>query len=332
MIYPWQVEQWQQFSQRKSQQRLPHALLLSGMQGMGKAHFAEAITHSLLCHKSSANTTKGNAPSADCDCHACSLLNGRAHPNVLWIEPEKAGQAIKVDPIREVTEFVNQTSLQSGYRIVIINPANQMNVNAANALLKTLEEPSAGALLILISHQDAGLPATILSRCQRLAFPLPSQKIASDWLRNEIKQVDVDPELLLSISQGGPLSVLTLLQDDFMSVRASIVETLAALAEKKIDPVTAANHVQSADLMAILNISISLVTDCMRLHMKCDQALLINRDIVMLSTMVASRSTSQDMLHFLALLNDFRHQVVAGINLNKALLIETIMINWRECF
>ena len=88
-------------------------------------------------------------------CHACRLIAGRAHPNVLWVEPEKEGQTIKVDQIREVSEFVNQSSLQGVHRIVLINPANAMNMHAANALLKTLEEPSSGAI-IFICHRSTG--------------------------------------------------------------------------------------------------------------------------------------------------------------------------------
>lgn len=327
MIYPWQTEQWQQFSQRKSLNRLPHALLLTGMQGMGKAHFADAITRSLLCQK-----TQNAEPDAACVCHACGMLNGRAHPNVLWIEPEKPGQAIKVDPIREVTDFINQTSLHNGYRIVIINPANQMNVNAANALLKTLEEPSVGALLVLISHQDAGLPATILSRCQRLLFAKPNQTIAVDWLRQQIKETEFDPELMLAITEGGPLSVLTMLQDDYMTQRAALYAAFGTLSDKKSNPIAAASQMQSAELMTILSLSISFVMDCVRLQMHCDQSLLNNRDVVTHLSNAAARISTQKALQFLTYLNSCRRQLLAGINPNKALLIETIMINWRECF
>lgn len=331
MIYPWQTEQWQQFSQRKSLNRLPHALLLTGMQGMGKAHFADAITRSLLCQKIQ-NSNDNKAPDAACACHACGMLNGRAHPNVLWIEPEKAGQAIKVDPIRDVADFINQTSLHNGYRIVIINPANQMNVNAANALLKTLEEPSVGALLILISHQDAGLPATILSRCQRILFSKPNQAIAIEWLRQQLNQAEVDPELMLAITDGGPLSVLTMLQDDFMTHRATLYSALGMLADKKMNPIAAASLMQSAELITILSLSISFVMDCVRLQMQCDQSLLNNRDVVTQLSNAATRISTQKALQFLTYLNDCRRQLFAGLNPNKALLIETIMINWRECF
>ena len=167
MIFPWQVNQWQQLLQAKSQQRLAHAMLFTGLPGIGKAIFAQHFSSALLCQKL-------NPDGNPCDrCHSCRLIAGRAHPNMLWLEPEKPGQAIKIDQVRDVSEFISQTSLQGDYRIVIINPADDMNTNAANALLKTLEEPSSGAHLILISNQNERLPATILSRCQRVVFQRP---------------------------------------------------------------------------------------------------------------------------------------------------------------
>src|SRR5436190_5622246 len=122
MIFPWQESQWLQLTRMQADARLPHALLFTGMAGIGKAIFANTFAHQLFCQ------AKSTAPCYQC--HACRLIKGHTHPNVLWIEPEKEGGTIKVDQIREVTEFISHSSLQGDYRLVMINPANDMNINA----------------------------------------------------------------------------------------------------------------------------------------------------------------------------------------------------------
>ena len=146
MIFPWQQKEWRQLCRAKESGRLPHALLFSGLAGIGKTQLADYFSRLLLCQQFQTEYDP------KCQCHSCRLAEGRAHPNVLWITPEKEGQAIKVDQIREVSDFIYQSARQGEYNIVVIHPANQMNVNAANALLKTLEEPPHGSLLILISQ------------------------------------------------------------------------------------------------------------------------------------------------------------------------------------
>src|SRR5437867_10551148 len=131
MTYPWHTNQWQQLWRSKNENRLPHALLLSGVVGIGKAKFADDFARALLCRAS---------PDFYCkQCHSCRLMQDRVHPNVVLVEPDGEGHAIKVDQIRGIIDFMNQSSLHGDYRIAIISPAISMNANAANALLKTLE-------------------------------------------------------------------------------------------------------------------------------------------------------------------------------------------------
>src|SRR5690606_13775505 len=122
-----------------------------------------------------------------CQCHACRLVEERTHPDLYWVEPEKAGHAIKVDQIRELGHFISQSGLMNLQRLAVIYPAEAMNVNAANALLKTLEEPAEGAHIILVSHQAGGLPATVRSRCQQILFTKPDKQIAINWLMQTAK-------------------------------------------------------------------------------------------------------------------------------------------------
>ncbi len=204
MYYPWQTSQWQQLMAAKQAGRLPHALLLSGIAGTGKAVFANSFIRNMLCTQSS--------PAGYCgQCHSCRLITGNVHPNIYCLAPEKAGAAIKVDQIRGASEFVAQSSFNGEFRFVVIDPAEDMHINAANALLKTLEEPANGAMLILISGESQRMPATILSRCQRIVFPQPEQQAALTWMK---AQTDISqPELLLRLANGAPLAALKLARD-----------------------------------------------------------------------------------------------------------------------
>ncbi len=143
MTFPWQNNNGISFGRQKK--RIVYHMRYSWLVFMGLVkHNLPRISLRLCC-------VKKWSPKDSCHhCHTCRLVTGKSHPNVLWIEPEKDGHTIKIDQIRAVGEFVYQTSLQGEYRIVIINPASQMNANAANALLKMLEEPPSGAIIILI--------------------------------------------------------------------------------------------------------------------------------------------------------------------------------------
>lgn len=167
-IYPWQQAQWQSVLQQLQADRLPHALLLAGPSGLGKRSFANALAAHALCVK---HTACGQ-------CRSCLLLNASNHPDLLELQPEAEGKAIKIEQVRELVTELGQTAQQGSYQVVVIEPAEAMNKAGANALLKTLEEPPGPVIFLLISHQPATIPATIRSRCQRLNFMVPDRAIS----------------------------------------------------------------------------------------------------------------------------------------------------------
>jgi DNA polymerase-3 subunit delta' len=185
-------------------ERLPHALLVHGPRGIGKLALAERAAQLLLC--------EGEKKPCDA-CDACRwFLAGnhpdfrRLEPEVLWLEkPEKPSIVIKVEQVRELADFLYVGSHRGRLRIALVHPAEDMNENAANALLKGLEEPPAAAVFILVSHRPAQLLPTIRSRCVALPVPVPAREPALEWLA---KQGVKEPRRWLAYAGGAPLRAL----------------------------------------------------------------------------------------------------------------------------
>ncbi len=133
--YPWQVDQFDQVSQLFQTARLPHALLIQGEPGLGKLVFAQALAQLILCQKNKA----GASTSMACgQCKGCQLFQAGTHPDLLAVQLEEKAKQIKVNQIRRLVDFVSKTSQLEGMQVIIIEPAEAMNINAANALLKSL--------------------------------------------------------------------------------------------------------------------------------------------------------------------------------------------------
>lgn len=322
MIYPWQQQEWQTLLRLANSERIPHAFLFAGIQGIGKLALAEHFAQLILCQQP-------KPLSAPCEkCHGCRLFLTKAHPDALWLEPEKEGGTIKVDQIRELTEFIAQSALQGKYRTVIINPANSMNLNAANALLKTLEEPTAGAIIILVSDQSAQLPATILSRCHKLLFARPAAEQAIGWLKTQIKESSEKLALLLNLANGAPLAAVKLANEDGLVARFDFFNTLIQLMSQKIDPLKAAAQCQSMELLTLIDLSLSFIIDVIQLQL--GHAKVINQD--MMQAFIALKDSSH-LLHNVKWMNALqvmRTKINVGINFNKQLLVERLFIELRN--
>ncbi|WP_160178152.1 DNA polymerase III subunit delta' [Paraglaciecola mesophila] len=181
-MYSWLQASLQQLSQRAMKQSLHHALLLKGAKGIGKTEFAEQLGQFLLCVNKgvSAHTVAAKRHLAPCGhCQSCLLIAAGNHPDLYEIRSEKQ---IGVDAIREAIKKLSGSAQLSGAKILIIHDAHTMTESSANALLKTLEEPTNNTFLLLLSHQSERLLPTILSRCEKVALPSPTRQGCIDWL------------------------------------------------------------------------------------------------------------------------------------------------------
>ncbi len=200
---PWQHHEWVMFGELMAADRLPHAILLQGDSEIGKRQFAWALTRKIFCEV----PVDGLA----CErCKQCLLMVNGKHPDYFLVEPAEPGKGIPVDAIRALAEFASKTAQQGAWRVILIDPAEAMNTNAANAFLKTLEEPGARTLLILVSHRLGQVPPTVRSRCRLVHFLLPAPALAIPWL--ERVSGCTDAASWLSEANGRPLRALRLLQ------------------------------------------------------------------------------------------------------------------------
>ena len=172
---PWQAEIWLRLNQQLAGGQLPHALLLTGPEYTGKSRLALALARLLLCARPVGGLNCG-------ECHPCELSASGNHGDFQWLEPEGKGRVVKIEQIRKLVEFAGRTAGFGLRKVVVIAPAENMNISAANALLKVLEEPPANTHLLLVSHRPHGLPATIRSRCQILRPALPDRQTSLAWL------------------------------------------------------------------------------------------------------------------------------------------------------
>lgn len=258
-LAPWQAEAWAKLRARADNGGLPHALLLVGPDGIGKRAFAEHLAVYLLCQQ------RDTAPCGRC--RSCELFALRAqrdpeetrpdgslaqpsghpvHPDAKFVgfalndKTKKMYTELVVDQIRALSAWFALTPQLGRAQVALIEPADAMNAAAANALLKTLEEPSPGRYLLLVTAHPARLPATIRSRCQRIAFHLPTIEVARDWLAQQgldAKQATA----ALEASGGNPGLALAWARSGRLALHDEVAAHMRGLRQGKMNAVDVAN-------------------------------------------------------------------------------------------
>ncbi len=247
-IISWHTPQWQQIAQFLGQDRFPHALLFEGIKGVGKRHFAFQLAQMLLCQGEP--TESGICQS----CSSCEWFLSGTHPDFVVLEPDEGKKLISVDSIRQNSQKVFKTSHQNGYRVLILEPADAMTIEAANSLLKTLEEPPPSTLLILLTDKPARLLPTIRSRASRLKFTLPKAEQAITWLKGQGHDLET-AERMLALSLGAPMR----LQGDAEDINQVLLESKQwwkdwkAMLSRQMNPVTVAKECAKAEPSLFLN-------------------------------------------------------------------------------
>mgnify|MGYP001206714390 CR=1 FL=1 len=322
-LYPWQENLWQHLRAYRIQERIPQALLVTGMAGIGKRDLVEAFARTLLCRAPLADhTTCGH-------CQGCTLQAAHTHPDFMLIEPDEPGKAIGIDKIRQLIIRLALKPQFETYRVVVISPAEQLNNASANAFLKCLEEPTERTCLILLTEKPARLPATIRSRCQTLHCPLPEPAIALQWLQQQ--GVREQAELVLNLAQGAPLLARHQARENWLPLRQTYFETWLKIAEGKANLVAVAEAWQKSDaldLAVVLRWMLNWVADIVKIAHAGDEKTLHNPDLKKSLQALAERLELQRIYPFYD--NLLLAQAQLHTQINKQLMLEQLLIAWSQ--
>jgi DNA polymerase III subunit delta' len=317
--YPWQLSDWQQLLQQIAAKKLPHAMMIAGPKGIGKRHLADVLAQLLLCQAPIEGTACGK-------CRGCELNKAQTHPDLVWLAPEEAGKAIKVDQVRELTESLGKTAQQGGYKVVIIEPAEAMNGNSANALLKSLEEPAANTLLILIAHSPSAVLPTIRSRCQMRKIPMPRSEQVLRWLSPLLVGSNANAEMLLVAARGAPLAALALLQGDTLEQREQVFQQFVRLSLGQVSAIELAAQWHGGDVHGFIEWFIGLLHSVARWRVGVSDAQMEQSPVEWRERL---RSLNIALLHrYIEKILLCKKQLLSGSNPNKQLLLEELLLDW----
>lgn len=300
-----------------AQKRVGHAYLFSGISAIGKRTLAGEFAQALNCEQTD------KLHDACGTCSSCLKIRHASHADLIFIKAE--GQFIRINSIREIQERMKFRPLEGRWRAIIIDDADKMNDQAANALLKTLEEPSASNILILISSRPYSMPATVISRCRHMRFnPLPITAIIRFLV--ELKGMDQQKSGLLAGLSGGSIGrALELDQEDISTFRAEFMQLL--MNTKKDDPVSlltlASNFGQDRkNIKRGLDIISSCFRDALIFKETRKKEMLINSDKFPFIDGLARKLSGEQILQNIFLVA--RAWETIELNVNKTLTLETM--------
>jgi len=296
----WQDDAWSRLLMQMDQGHLPHAIIVTGPQHAGKFRFAMAFARLLLCHAPVGGHSCGK-------CHGCELSISGNHGDFALLSPEGKSRVIKVDQVREVVEFVTKTANFGARKVVIVSPAEAMHRSAANALLKSLEEPSAGTHIILVCHRVQAVPATIRSRCQPVALVMPARDASLSWL-DQFTPDRAGSELALDLADGQVLLAARFVNE------ASIDHELDV--RRALDKLTTADG-SVTDLAALMA------------EQPLDDLLLqlnryLHRQAQSMPPAVLTSKPGRQLFELMDDIIDLQRTVASGANPNRQLLIDTL--------
>jgi len=319
--YPWQQALWQQLAGRSQH---AHAYLLHGPAGIGKRALAERLMARLLCQSPAGLDACGQ-------CKSCHLLAAGSHPDNFILEPEEADKAIKVDQVRELVSFVVQTAQLAGRKVVLVEPVEAMNLNAANALLKSLEEPSGNTVLLLVSHQPSRLLPTIKSRCVQQACPLPSESASLEWLAKALPDCNAEAlSELLFLAAGSPLAAVRMHEQGVIAQRALVVEGVKKLLKREMAPSQLAEAWNAVSLQLLFDWFCQWSQLMLRYQLSRDETGLGQADMRKVVQYLADKTPQAKVLQIQDWLLAQRQKVLGKANLNRALLLEALLVQWAS--
>lgn len=322
-LLPWQQKSWAHLVSCRIQKRIPQALLIIGKKGLGKQQLARQFASSLLCTRPLDN----GFPCGGCS--GCLLFHAETHPDYFYIKPDEGKKVIAISQIRSLLAQLSLKPQFEAYRVVIVSPADEISIGAANAFLKYLEEPTERTVLILMTDKPSKLPLTILSRCQRLMITPPDKNTFFAWIKERSPHVsDADAAQLFSLTQGAPLMALSYLNSQALSLRNDCFRDWLALANQQAHPVVVAeNWFKLPESQLIFWIS-SWLIDLIKCSYQIGADGLYNSDLSHSLQVLSQRLEPKKLYKLYDLLLTSRQDLHTQIN--KQFMFEGILIQWFE--
>lgn len=318
-MLPWQEKLWQQMVNTPHP---AHAYLLHGSKGIGKNLFAEHLAHYWLCLSPINKQPCGH-------CKSCHLLaTSGAHPDIYHLVPEDS-EFIKIDQVRGLVNFINQTPQLSSCKMVLIEPAEALNINAANALLKSLEEPAGNTRILLVSHQVGQLLATIRSRCIQLLFAKPTEQQAITWLQQQLPNLTAEQlAQLLALAGYTPFYALTLYEQGVLEQRHQVVEDIKKLLKQQVVASQVAEGWNKIPLLLLYDWFCEWLHAIIKYQLTQNTNQLGAADMAKVLGYLAEKVSFVKLNQLQTELLSERQKVLAKANLNRVLLLESVLIRW----
>ena len=298
------AKNWQD---REAHGRVPHAVLLAGPVGVGKRAAATWIAARRLGVDVDAPVPEYPVPNLE-------------HADLHWIAPLEDKQTIGIEQVRDLVAEFNLTSYEGHGKVAIIEPANAMTHNAANSLLKTLEEPPGDAILVLVADRAGRLPATIFSRCQRIDIALPGEAEGLAWL--DQLQPGADWRTALKLAGGAPLAAVGAL--DELDTHAKMSREFAGVARGRLSPLEVAGNWVKLDTAFVLDWLARQVQEAILLASGGAQS----PATPAIDESVLKRMDTRNLFCYLDIINRLRGQPKGSFNVQ--LTLETLLIDWAE--
>jgi DNA polymerase III subunit delta' len=311
-----------------ARQRLAHAFLFHGENAIGKRTTAVCFAQALDCERPPSNERLDACGS----CRSCQQIEARTHPDYFVIEPDRelATPQIKIEQVREIEQHIMYRPLVGERKICLIDEADHMTIGAANALLKTLEEPPGHSFFILISSRPAALPVTIRSRCQSVRFATPARTDVEAALILKREMPPADARFLAMISEG---RIGEALSTDLKSVRAQQQELIELVSPTSLRSVTtiltAAESLAKADRAAdMLSWLARWIRDLIIIQIGSDRDQLLFLDSLPMLEAYAREANTDLLLELLQDIEKTEQQATRHLNLHMAL--ENTLLRLRE--
>jgi DNA polymerase-3 subunit delta' len=319
-LLPWHKKNWDLLNGYINQDRIPQALLITGVNGLGKYSLATQFASSLFC----SNILQDGFSCGKCN--GCLLIKSGTHPDLFLISPEPEKTAISINQIRQViTDSYLKPQFET-YRVIIINPADVMTTAAANAFLKCLEEPTERTVLILITDKPNKLPATIISRCQKLLVKTPDKQVLSDWLKGQ--GIEQDQETLIRLMRSSVLTMQQIADEGFLKQRTDCFNDWLAVAKHKSHPVIISEKWQKLSATEVINWLTSWVTDIIKCANHVSPEQICNQDMAKPIQELSRQLNLSKLFGLYDKLLVSRRQI--GTQINFQMMLEEILIQWQD--